>query len=129
MADVPGPGFRKYWRQKLSSLKSQCHAITNKYPEAVSVVQQVCKLLSDIETLAKYTPAKVVKSSQWITIVNSAEENRGNFCKILEGKPLFSALYGTYTLTARTAGRPEGECAGRTRWSSNQNLTGISGPR
>jgi hypothetical protein len=29
--------------------------------------------------------------------VRSAEENRANFCKILEGKPLFSALYGIYT--------------------------------
>jgi hypothetical protein len=53
MADVTEPGFRKYWREKLSSLKSQCHDITNKYPEATSVVQQACKVLSDIEILAK----------------------------------------------------------------------------
>jgi glutamyl-tRNA reductase len=33
------------------------------------------------------------------SIVNSAEENRANFCKGLEGKPLFSALYGMYTVT------------------------------
>jgi hypothetical protein len=34
-----------------------------------------------------------------MSIVSNAEENRANFCIILEGKPLFSALYGIYTLT------------------------------
>jgi hypothetical protein len=75
MADVSVPGFRKYWTQKLASLKSECHAITNKYPEAASVVQQVHKLLSDIEILAGCTPDKVGKSSEWTSIMNSAEEN------------------------------------------------------
>jgi hypothetical protein len=37
MVDVPEQGFWKYWRQELSLLKSECHAITNKYPEAASV--------------------------------------------------------------------------------------------
>jgi hypothetical protein len=31
--------------------------------------------------------------------VESAERNRANFCKILDRKPLFSALYGMYTVT------------------------------
>jgi hypothetical protein len=31
--------------------------------------------------------------------VNSEEENSANLCKILDGKPLFSALYGMYTVT------------------------------
>jgi hypothetical protein len=31
--------------------------------------------------------------------VNSGEENRENFCKTLDRKPLFSALYGTYMVT------------------------------
>jgi hypothetical protein len=91
-ADVTEPGFRKYWREKLSSLKSQCHDITNKYLEAASVVQGY-RVLSDIEILAKCTSAKVGESSEWTSIVSSAEENRANFCKIREGKPLFSALY------------------------------------
>jgi hypothetical protein len=56
-------------------------------------------VLSDIETLAKCTPAKVGERSAWTSIVSGAGENRANFCKILEGKPLFSALYGIYTLT------------------------------
>jgi hypothetical protein len=59
----------------------------------------VYKVLSDIEILAKCTPAKVGESSEWTSILSSAEENRANVCKILEGKPLFSALYGIYTVT------------------------------
>jgi hypothetical protein len=51
-------------------------------------------VLSDIEILAK-----MGESSEWTSIVSSAEENRANFCKILQGKLLFSALYGIYTLT------------------------------
>jgi hypothetical protein len=98
-ADVTEPGFRKYWGEKLSSLKYQCHDITNKYPEAASVVQQGYKVLSDIEILAKCTTSKVGERPEWTSIVSSAEENSANFCKILEGKPLFSALYGIYTLT------------------------------
>jgi hypothetical protein len=98
MADITEPGFRKYSRKELSSLTYQCHDITNKYPEAASVVQQVYKVLSDIEILAKCTPAKVGESSEWTSIASSAKENRANFCKILEGKPLFSPLCGIYTL-------------------------------
>jgi hypothetical protein len=40
----------------------------------------------------------VGESPQWTTIVNSAE-NRAKFCEFLDGKPLFSALYGMYTVT------------------------------
>jgi hypothetical protein len=75
MADVPEPGFRKYWRQVLSSLKSESHAITIKYPEAASVVQQVYKVISDTEILAKCPPVRVEESSQWTTIVNSAKDS------------------------------------------------------
>jgi hypothetical protein len=74
MADVPIAGFRKYWTQKLASVKSQCYAITNKCPEANSVVQ-VHKVLIDIEILAGCTLAKAGESSEWMSIVNSVEEN------------------------------------------------------
>jgi hypothetical protein len=33
--------------------------------------------------------------------VNSAEENRAKFYKFLDGKPLFSALYGMYMITLK----------------------------
>jgi hypothetical protein len=69
--------------------------MTDKYPEAVSVVQQVNKMISDFEILSKLTSARVGGISQWTTIVKSAE-NRVTFCKFLDGNPLFSALYGMY---------------------------------
>jgi hypothetical protein len=99
MADVPVLRFRKYWTQTLTSLNSQSHAITNKYTEAGSVVQQVHKVLNDIEILAGCRLAEVEEGSEWTTIVNSAEEKRANFCKYLDGKPLFRTLYGMYTVT------------------------------
>jgi hypothetical protein len=97
MADVPVPGFRKYWTQTLALLNSQCHAITNKYPEAGTVVQQVHKVLNniEIEILAGCTPAEG-ESSEWTSIVYSAEENRADFCKSLDGK-LFLARFTAYT--------------------------------
>jgi hypothetical protein len=52
IADVPVPGLRKYWTQKLSSLKSESDSTTNKYPEAAAVVQPVYKILDGIEILA-----------------------------------------------------------------------------
>jgi hypothetical protein len=86
MANVPVPGFRKYWIQTLALLNSHCHAITNKFAEAGSVVQQVHEALNYIEILDECTPAKVGESSEWITLVNSAEESRANFSKSLNGK-------------------------------------------
>jgi hypothetical protein len=62
-------------------------------------LQRVYKALSGIENLARCTPAKVRESSEWTSIVNSAEENRENICKALDGKLFFSALYGTYAVT------------------------------
>jgi hypothetical protein len=55
--------FRKYWAQKLALLKSQWHAIMNKYPKAASVVQMY-NVPNDIEILARCTPAKVGESSE-----------------------------------------------------------------
>jgi hypothetical protein len=71
----------------------------NKYPEAGTMVQQVHKVLSDIEILTGCTPTKVGESSEWTTIVNSAEENRANFCKSLDWTLQFNALYSMYTVT------------------------------
>jgi hypothetical protein len=47
----------------------------NKHPEAVSVVQQVHKILSNFENLSECTPDKVGESSKWTSIVNSGEDN------------------------------------------------------
>jgi hypothetical protein len=71
----------------------------NKEPGAASVVQQAYRILSDIEYLAGKTPAEVGESFEWTSILKSAEENRANFCKCLDGKPLFTALYSMYAVT------------------------------
>jgi hypothetical protein len=75
-------GLRKSWTQKLALLKSQCHAIINKNPDAGSVVHQVLK---DIEILAGHTHAKVGESSEWTPIVNSVEENTATFIRVWMG--------------------------------------------
>jgi hypothetical protein len=62
-------------------------------------MQHLHKVLCDIETLAGCTPAAVGESEEWAAVVRTAEENRESFSKALRGKPLFSALYGTYTVT------------------------------
>jgi hypothetical protein len=56
-------------------------------------------VLGDIKNLPGCTQTKVEESSEWTSIVNSAEENRTNFCKGLDGKPLFGALYSMCTVT------------------------------
>jgi hypothetical protein len=75
-------------------MKSECHAITNRYPEAASVLQQVYKALSDIEDLAGCTMAEVGESSEWAFVIN-----RANYCKALGGKLLFNAFYAMYAVT------------------------------
>jgi hypothetical protein len=61
-------------------------------------LKQLLKVIRDIEEIARYTPASAGESEQWSSIVSTAEENRQKFCKVLNGKNLLSALYGTYTV-------------------------------
>jgi hypothetical protein len=56
-------------------------------------------VLGDIEDAVRHIPASVGESAEWSAIVNAAEENGASYCKGLRGKPHFSALYGTYTVT------------------------------
>jgi hypothetical protein len=55
MADIPVLGFRKYWTQKLASLKSESDGTTNKHTEAAALVQQVYKVLSDTDPFPMHT--------------------------------------------------------------------------
>jgi hypothetical protein len=54
----------------------------NKYPEAASVVQQVYKVLINIEILAGYTPAKMGERSEWISTVNKQRKTQSTFAKL-----------------------------------------------
>jgi hypothetical protein len=56
-------------------------------------------MLDDIENMAGHTTASVGESAEWAAIVNAVEGNGESYCRGLHGKPLFSALYGTYTVT------------------------------
>jgi hypothetical protein len=61
-------------------------------------MQQVYDVLGDIVNLAGCTPSIVGESEAWKAIVYRAEKDKQNLCKVLQGKRLFSALYGTYTI-------------------------------
>jgi hypothetical protein len=99
MAGVPVPAYEQFWTDQRSSLKAEYSEIVGRHPDAAVAIQQVFQVLCDIEDLASFTPASVGESGKWDAIVSSAEDNRESYCKALRGKPLFSALYGTYTVT------------------------------
>jgi hypothetical protein len=68
------------------------------YPDAAPTMQQLFKVLCDIDNLANSTPISVGERREWPAITNSAEDNRENYCKVLRVKTPFSVLYGTYTV-------------------------------
>jgi hypothetical protein len=82
-----------------NSLSSEYKVIVRKYPEAENVMQQLYDVLGDIVSLAGCTPSSVGGSEAWKTIIDHAEQDKQNLCKVLQRKRLFSALYGTYTVT------------------------------
>jgi uncharacterized phage infection (PIP) family protein YhgE len=97
MADIPFPGFEAFWTGTCNKLKSELQQLIGQFPDANAQLQQLLKVIRDIEEMARYTPASVSESEQWSSIVSTGEENWQNFRKVLNGKNLFSALYGTYT--------------------------------
>jgi hypothetical protein len=99
---MPGDNSSKwgqYWLHQYNSLRTEYKAIVGKYPESEDVMQQVYDVLGDIVSLAGCTPSHVGESEAWKAIVDHAEQDKQNLCKVLQGKRLFSALYGTYTIT------------------------------
>jgi hypothetical protein len=101
MAVSPLPGYQAFWAHKQKTLKSEFQQLTGKYPDAETQLRQLFKVLRDIEDVAGLAPAKVGQREQWEVILNSAEENRVSYCRALAGKTLYSALYGTYTVTLK----------------------------
>jgi hypothetical protein len=100
MAAVPVPGYQAYWTDKRQTLKSSTSNWWHNFPTSKHSWNS-CSNCCDIEDVAGYTPPSVGDSEEWSSIVNEAEANQINFCKALTGKTLFSALYGTYTVTLR----------------------------
>jgi hypothetical protein len=56
------------------------------------------KVLGDIVALAGCTPASIGESKAWSDIVKATKGDRTEFCRVLSGKQLFSALYGMYSV-------------------------------
>jgi hypothetical protein len=92
------PGYQAFWTEKRVTLKSEYKQLIGQFPNADAQLKQLFKVVCDIEDVAGYTPASVGESQEWSAIVNTADDNRQNFCKALTGKTLFSALYGTYAV-------------------------------
>jgi hypothetical protein len=99
MAGRPVPGYHQYWTDMRASLKTAHKELLKSHPDATASMEQLFKVLCDIEDVASFTPAKVGESEEWAAIVRSAEDNRESFCQALKGKPLFNALHGTYTVS------------------------------
>jgi hypothetical protein len=92
------PRYQTFWTNKCSALKSEHQTLVQQYPEADAQLKQLLQVLGDIEDVARHIPASVGESAEWPATVNAAEENGESYCKALHGKPLFSALYSTYTV-------------------------------
>jgi hypothetical protein len=99
MAGVPVPAYQKLWVDKRASLKNAYKGLTATHPDAVPFMHQLLQVQCDIEGIAGLTSASVGESKEWAAIVDSEEENHESYFQALRGKPLFSALYGTYTVT------------------------------
>jgi hypothetical protein len=82
MADVPVPGYRKFWTEERTSLKAEYQVLITKHPDADAHLKQLLKILCDTEDVAGYT-----QGADWSSIVNTAEEIRANYCKALTGEP------------------------------------------
>jgi hypothetical protein len=93
MAGVSVLACKQFWTDKRLSLKTQ-------YKDTAAM-QQIFKVLCDIESLANSTPISVEESKQWTAIISSAVDKRDDYCKVISGETLFSALHGTCTATLR----------------------------
>jgi hypothetical protein len=99
IAVVPVPPYQQFWADKQANLKKEFETNTKTHPDAVPCIQQLFKMLCDLEDLARITPVSVGKSEEWAAVIGAAEDNRESYSVALQGKTLYSALYGTYTVT------------------------------
>jgi hypothetical protein len=99
MAGVPVPAYQQFWTEKRSSQKIEYSKIIGANLDEAAPMQQLFKVLCEIEDLANYTPSSVGESEELAVIVSSAEEIHESYYNALSGTPLLSALYGIYTVT------------------------------
>jgi hypothetical protein len=55
MADVPLPGYQKFWKDKKTTLRAEHQSLVAKYPNAETQLKQLFRILCDIEVVAGYT--------------------------------------------------------------------------
>jgi hypothetical protein len=89
------------WLQVAKILQTSYKIIVTKYPDADDVLQQEYKVLGDLVSLACCTAASVGESEKWVRTVDAAENDKASLVKILKGKSLYTAVYGTYTVTLK----------------------------
>jgi hypothetical protein len=94
----PSTGIQEILGTKAGTVKIRMACHHEQIPRS-SFCSTTNEILNDTEILARCILAKVGESSEWISITNSAEENRVNICEVLDGKPLYSTLYGMYAVT------------------------------
>jgi hypothetical protein len=101
MAGAHVHGYQAFWADRRASLQSEYQVLLKQYPDADKQYRLVYSTICDIEDLAGCTPAAVGESTKWTEIVNTAEDNRANYCKVLYGKVLLSVLHGAYTVAVK----------------------------
>jgi hypothetical protein len=62
MAQTIVPDFDQLWIYAYNSLQSEYNDTVTKYPDAEEAMKQVGKVLSDIVSLADFTPSEVGES-------------------------------------------------------------------
>jgi hypothetical protein len=80
MAGVPVPAYQEFWAEKRSALQAEYKSLVNTHHDAAPCLQQLYKVLSDIEALAGCTPATVGKTDRRKEFLGSA------FQKLLKEK-------------------------------------------
>lgn len=93
------PEYQAVWTNNRKTLKAEFQKLVGQHPDAGAQPRQLFSVLCDIEDVAGYTPASVAGSQDWTSIVSTVEENYASYFNAFNGKTLFSALYGTYTVT------------------------------
>jgi hypothetical protein len=83
---------------KRQALKSQYQQLVDEFPDEDAQLKELLQALRDIEDVAGCTPASVGDSDKWTSIVSEADKTGQNYCQVLTGKNLFSALHGIYTV-------------------------------
>jgi hypothetical protein len=99
IAGVPVPTYQKFWADKRTSLTKEYQIGAKTHPDSVPCMQHLFKVLCDLEALAGSTPKSVGESEEWAAVIGAAGDNLVRYSVALQGKPLYTALYGSYTVT------------------------------